>query len=101
VTSPEIRNGEPVGDRIRLWAEGVSLKLRNSGLVIGFATGLHDYSKSCFSERGCFWSMYLFPTHVQSVDPDIRLPYNFDDYVGLRDPLLERARELARAALAK
>jgi hypothetical protein len=93
--------GDPVGDRMRLWAEGGSLKLPNSGLVIGFATGLHDYSKSCFGQPGCFWTMYLFPMHVQSLDPDIRLPYNFDDYVGLRDPILERTRELARAARDK
>jgi hypothetical protein len=38
--------------------------------------------------------------HVQSLDPDIRLPYNFDDYVGLSDPVLMHVRELARA-LAK
>jgi hypothetical protein len=93
--------GEPVGDRIRLWAEGGSLTLPNSGLVIGFATGLHDYSQSCFGERGCFWIMYFHPMHVQSFAPDILVPYNFDDYVGLRDPVLERARELARAALPK
>jgi PAS domain-containing protein len=88
--------GEPVGDRIRLWAEGGSLTLPHSGLVIGFATGLHDYSKSCFGESGCFWTMYFFPMHVQSFAPDIRVPYNFDDYVRLRDPVLECARELAR-----
>jgi hypothetical protein len=93
--------GEPVGDRTRLWAEGGSLNLPNSALSIGFATGLHDYSKSCFGEPGCFWTMYLFPMHVQSLDPDIRLPYNFDDYVGLRDPVLERTLELARAVQAK
>jgi hypothetical protein len=93
--------GEPPGDRIRLWAEGGSLKLPNSGLVIGFATGLHDYSKSCFGEHGCFWTMYLYPMHVQSLDTDIRLPYNFDDYVSLRDPVLERTRKLARARLLK
>jgi hypothetical protein len=88
--------GAPVGDRIRLWAEGGSIQLPNSGLMIGFATGLHDYSKSCFGEPGCFWTMYLYPMHVQTLDPDIRLPYNFDDYVGLRDPILERALDLAR-----
>jgi hypothetical protein len=93
--------GEPVGDRIRLWAEGGNLTLPNSGLVIGFATGLHDYSRSCFGERSCFWVMYFYPMHVQSFAPDILVPYNFDDYVGLRDPVLERARELARAAPAK
>jgi hypothetical protein len=93
--------GEPPGDRIRLWAEGGSLKLPNSGLVIGFATGLHDYSKSCFGEHGCFWTMYLYPMHVQSLDTDIRLPYNFDDYVSLRDPVLEHTRKLARTRLLK
>jgi hypothetical protein len=87
--------GEPVGDRIRLWAEGGNLTLPNSGLAIGYATGLHDYSKSCFGERGCFWTLYFYPMNVRSWDPDIRVPYNFDDYVGLRDPLLERARQLA------
>jgi hypothetical protein len=92
--------GEPVGDRIRLWAEGGSLILPHSGLAIGFATGLHDYSHSCAGEGGCFWIMYFYPLHVQSFDPDIRVPYNFDDYIGLRDPVLERARELARSALA-
>jgi hypothetical protein len=45
--------------------------------------------------------MYFYPMHVQSFAPDILVPYNFDDYVGLRDPVLERARELARAAPAK
>jgi hypothetical protein len=93
--------GEPVGDRIRLWAEGGSMKLPNSGLVLGFATGLHDYSKPCFGERGCFWTMYLYPMHVQALDPDILMPYNFDDYVGLRDPALERVHELARSGQVK
>jgi hypothetical protein len=88
--------GEPVGDRIRLWGEGGSLTLPNSGLVIRFATGLHDYSQSCFGERSCFWVMYFYPMHVQSLAPDILVPYNFDDYVGLRDPALGRARELAK-----
>ena len=45
--------------------------------------------------------MYLFPMHVGSLDPDIRLPYTFDDYVGLSDPVLERTLELARAVKAK
>jgi hypothetical protein len=93
--------GEMVGDRIRLWAEGGNLTLPHSGLAIGFATGLHDYSRSCVGERGCFWIMYFFPMHVQSFAPDIHVPYNFDDYVGLRDPVLERARELASLAVQK
>ncbi|HVY83056.1 MAG TPA: hypothetical protein VG994_18875, partial [Steroidobacteraceae bacterium] len=40
--------GEPVGDRVRTWAEGGTMQLPNSKLRIGFATGLHDYSRSCW-----------------------------------------------------
>jgi hypothetical protein len=87
--------GALAGDRIRLWAEGGNLTLPNSGLAIGFATGLHDYSGSCFGQSGCFWPMYLYPMHVKSFDPDISIPYNFDDYAGLRDPVLNRALQQA------
>ncbi len=90
--------GEPVGDRIRLWAEGRDLVLPNSKLDIGFATGLHDYAKSCAGEDGCFWVMYFYPMHVKSLLPDLRVDYAFADYMALRDPVLERALMLASAA---
>ncbi len=60
--------GEPVGDRMRIWAEGNDMVLPNSKLDIGFATGLHDYTKSCFGEPGCFWVMYLLSDAAQIVD---------------------------------
>lgn len=88
--------GEPVGDRIRLWAEGGSLVLPNSKLSIGYATGLHDYRHSCFGESGCFWILAFYPMQVASLAPDVRVDYTFDDYANLRDPLLARALELAR-----
>lgn len=88
--------GEPAGDRIRIWAEGGELQLPNSKLWIGYATGYQDYSKPCWGQRGCFWVALLFPTHVTSFDPDVRVPFTFDDYVHLRDPLLEKALALAR-----
>ena len=87
--------GEPVGDGIRIWAEGGTLRLPNSKLGIGFATGLHDYSHSCWGERGCFWVMYFYPTHVATLEPDVRVQYSFADYKGGRDPMLERALDLA------
>ncbi len=90
--------GEAPGDRLRLWAEGGSIKLPNSGLVLGFATGLHDYAHSCWREPGCFWTMYLFPTHVTSLLPDRAVSYRFQDYRGLRDPMLDKALELSRSA---
>lgn len=88
--------GEPVGDRVRIWAEGGTLELPNSKLALGYATGLHDYSKSCFGEAGCFWIMWRYPTRVASFEPDTRVNYGFDDYVALRDPVLEAALAQAR-----
>ncbi|MEO6928015.1 MAG: hypothetical protein ABI190_02520 [Casimicrobiaceae bacterium] len=93
--------GEPVGDRIRMWAEGSDLTLPNSKLAIGYATGLHDYSKSCAGDDGCFWVMYFYPMHVKSLEPDLRIDYTYADYAALRDPVLERALMLATLASAR
>jgi hypothetical protein len=87
--------GEPAGDRVRTWAEGGTLQLPHSGLRIGYSTGLHDYSGSCFGTPGCFWVMYFYPTHVSSFEPDVPVRYTFDDYVNLRDPAMDRALALA------
>jgi hypothetical protein len=88
--------GEPVGDRIRTWAEGGTLQLPHSGLRIGFSTGRHDYSGSCFGTPGCFWVMYFYPTHVASFEPDAPVSYTFEDYVNLLDPAMELALTMAR-----
>lgn len=88
--------GEPAGDRIRIWAEGGTLELPNSKLAMGYATGLHDYAKPCTGEAGCFWIMRFYPTRITSFEPDLRVDYTFDDYVKLRDPVLEAALAQAR-----
>jgi hypothetical protein len=82
--------GEPVGDRMRIWAEGGEMELPNSKQVVGYSTGLHDYTRPCTGEPGCFWVMYFFPTHLQTLEPDVPVPYTFDDYISLRDPALDR-----------
>lgn len=82
--------GEAVGDRMRFWAEGGNLTLPNSLLSISYSTGLHDYTSPCFGEAGCFWMTYFFPTHLKTLDPDVIVPYSFDDYISLRDPALAR-----------
>jgi len=89
--------GEAAGDRVRIWAEGGSFELANSKLRVSYATGYHDYSKPCWRERGCFWVTMFFPMHVQSFDPDVRVPDTFDDYINRRDPVLETALALAGA----
>jgi hypothetical protein len=82
--------GEPVGDRMRIWAEGSDMVLPNSKLDVEYATGLHDYTKSCFGEPGCFWVMYYYPMQLKSWAPDIVVPYTFADYAAMRDPALDR-----------
>lgn len=81
---------EAAGDRVRIWAEGSSFELPNSKIRVSYATGLHDYSKSCRGESGRFWVMYFFPMLVQSFAPDVPVPYTFDDYLTLRDPMLQK-----------
>lgn len=86
--------GTAAGDRTRLWAEGGGMVLPNSRLSIRFATGLHDYTQSCWGQPGCFWPMYFFPMHVTSIEPDIRVGYTYDDYINLRDPSLDKILSL-------
>ena len=81
--------GEQVGDRLRFWGEGGTMTLPNSKITLRFATGLHDYTRSCLGERGCYWMMRLYPMHVRTLLPEVIVPYTFADYRALRDPLLD------------
>jgi hypothetical protein len=88
--------GEPVGDRLRFWAEGGSLSLPNSGLSVSYSTGLHDYSRPCSGEPGCFWPLYFHPTHLETLEPDVPVPYAFNDYLSRRDPAMDHVLASAR-----
>jgi hypothetical protein len=81
--------GQQVGDRLRFWGEGGTMTLPNSGITLRFATGLHDYTRSCLGERGCYWIMRLFPMHLRTLAPEVIVPYTYADYRALRDPVLD------------
>ena len=81
--------GEQVGDGLRFWAEGRDLTLPNSQIQVHYATGLHNYRKPCWGERGCFWLMYLYPMHLKTLTPDVTIPYRFADYRASRDPVID------------
>jgi hypothetical protein len=81
--------GELIGDRLRMWGEGGTMTLPNSKIIVHYATGLHDYTKSCWGQRGCFWILHFYQTHVASVAPDVTIPYSFADYRALRDPVMD------------
>lgn len=65
------------------------MTLPNSGITLRFATGLHDYTRSCLGERGCYWIMRLFPMHLRTLAPEVIVPYTYADYRALRDPVLD------------
>lgn len=88
--------GEPVGDRLRFWAEGRDMTLPNSHIQVHYATGMHDYSEPCWGERGCFWIMRLYPMNVPTLTPDVTIPYTFSDYMASRDPVMDYALRLSR-----
>lgn len=87
--------GGLAGDRLQIWAEGRGMELPNSKLWIHYATGYEDYTNPCWGKHGCFWTVLFFPTHVKSFAPDVRVAYTFADYMDGRDPLLDKALELA------
>jgi hypothetical protein len=90
--------GEPVGDRLRFWAEGGSGCLPHAKLCMSYAAGLHDYGQACRDWDKCFWLNWLNPVRVDSLEPDEAITMRFSDYLAGRDPAFERAVALARPA---
>jgi len=89
--------GEPVGDTLRFWSEDNLITLPNSGIQIRFNTGYHDLTRVCRWFTDCFWSDMFRPLAVESLDPDIFIPFTSRDYFTGRDPVLERIYELEGA----
>jgi hypothetical protein len=87
--------GEAVGDRLQFFSEGGQGCLPNDALCVSYETGKHDYQHPCTDVRVCFWLNYLFPVRVESLDPDETIPLTFSEWRAGRDPVMERAMELA------
>jgi hypothetical protein len=94
--------GEPVGDRLRFWAEGhARLVLPNSGLKIHFATAYHDWVHG-----GCApWEFlicnpqnYIWGVSVRTLAPDIHTPWSYADYSKGRDSALESVLSSIKAS---
>lgn len=81
--------GDHVGDRLIFYAEGQTMLLPNSGLPIHYATGLHDYKNGCKWFGPCFWTNYLFPISIPTLDPDLSAPFAGSAIGTGRDPALE------------
>lgn len=83
--------GAPVGDELEFWAEGQPAN-PGAGLLVLVATERHNYMTDC-PEPDCHGSIRRHPIRVESVDPDIRPRFTYDDLVSGRDPYLQAAFE--------
>ena len=86
--------GAPVGDELEFHAEGSPLRLPNGMLVLR-ATERHNYRTGC-PEDDCHGSIRDHPIRVESLEPDVRPRFDFEDVISGRDPYLDEV--LARIA---
>lgn len=89
--------GEHVGDRIIFWAEGGSGCLPHAPFCFHYATGMHDYLHGCREWSDCYWVNRIYPAVTPTLDPDERIEMRFADWKAGRDPVFDRALQLARA----
>jgi hypothetical protein len=81
--------GTEIGDFERMWGETSLMTLPNSGLRLQLATGLHDYHAGCYEFPQCYWLDFFFNVSVGSLNPDIVIPFTFDDYYNGRDAVID------------
>jgi hypothetical protein len=83
--------GEPVGDRETFWAErGEPLVLRNSGIEVSYATGMHDWVRGCWNPLRCYWPNLVHGVAAGDLAPELRASWRYVDYAAGRDSVLER-----------
>ncbi len=88
--------GEPMGDDGRFWAEGGDVKLPNSGIEVHYSDAFEDYEDGCRDPGECYWPTVAFGPRGISLKPDFLIDPTFADYAAGRDPVLEKALDLAR-----
>jgi hypothetical protein len=88
--------GETMGDNSRFWAENSDVRLPNSGIIVSYSTGFHDWTGGCSDPQRCYWPVVAFATRIPSLEPEIRIEPRFADYAAGRDPVLDTALVLAR-----
>lgn len=84
--------GEPIGDHLEFWAEGRFIELPVSKAVLLPSTERHNYRTGC-QQPDCHRSIRLHPIRVDSLEPDIAVPFTYADYRAGRDPALEAVRQ--------
>jgi hypothetical protein len=90
--------GSAMGDNDDFFAEGRSLVLPNTKIVVGPASGFQDWSKGCTDVVSCYWPNIVYgPKKYVSLAPELPVAVSFSDYATGRDPVLEAALAAASA----
>ena len=83
--------GEPVGDRLEFWAEGLDVELPPNGLELYLTTARHDLAHGCrWLDRDCFIFDKFFPAAAGSLEVAIPARNSFADFMSGRDAAMER-----------
>lgn len=80
--------GEPVGDRLVFFAEGRTLRLQHSGLLLRPATERHDYIDGCRRFADCHAPVVQRPITVPTLEPDLPAALTFADWRNGLDPAM-------------
>ncbi|HEX4861972.1 MAG TPA: hypothetical protein VFV07_12090 [Rhizomicrobium sp.] len=87
--------GEEVGDRLAFFAEGVRGCMPNYHMCMYYQRGKHDYRHPCRYVETCYWLNWYYAPRVKTLDPDETITMSFADWKAGRDPVFDRAVQLA------
>ncbi len=107
--------GEPIGDRLMFFSDGLPVQLPHSGLFFLPAVIRMDYANGCREYTDCFEGIVeagkpaaksllvlppelkRLPIAVGSLAPDVHAPWTIDSWIHGTDPAMEAVRDMEEA----
>jgi hypothetical protein len=104
--------GEPVGDRLMFFSDGIPIQLPHSGRFFLPAVARMDYRDGCRQYDDCMeaiaqpghptataplpqpGSLRRLPISVATLEPDILAPWTIDSWLTGKDPMMDAVRAL-------
>lgn len=87
--------GEPVGDRLQFWAEGLDVTLPRSQVELYLTTASHDFAAGCkLFERDCFVLDKFVGVAAGDLTPNLHAANTFGQFVSGHDAALDRIQEV-------
>jgi hypothetical protein len=86
--------GEPVGDRLKFWAEGFEVRLPRTKVEMYLTTAAHDLENGCkLLDQQCFVLDKFMRVAVGKLEP-VPASNTFEDFASGRDRPMDRIREM-------